>query len=147
MSCPYHHGTKIEASGLHAARVSGPEVANPAEAAQTAAEGAFDSRRNPAGRVLESLIAQRAAHGFMHGQQALPAFAGRSGSRLGEQRHLAGHAAERGHERPAGIVLQYEPGEKLLVRKIRERIVEALRRVHFAQGRFVFRPVLADAHK
>jgi len=84
---------------LHAAAKRGPRIFHPAQAAQAASEGAFDTRGKKGVDVVEAARVGFGAHCFVHGQEPLPALPRRARSGIVQQIGFAGEAKKNGHDR------------------------------------------------
>lgn len=97
-------------------------------------------------RVVEAAREEILFAGAMQLQEARVTFARIPCSGIGEQVHFAGNARERRHHRAAGVVFDDELRDENRIREIRERVVEALARVHRAKSVEIGFSVSADAH-
>ena len=85
-------------------------------------------------RVVEAACEKVALAGVVQREQAGEAVARLPCFGIGEQVHLAGETCERGHHRTPAFVFHDELRNEDGIGQVRERIVEALLRVHAVQG-------------
>jgi len=97
-------------------------------------------------RVVEAAREEILLAGAMQLEQSRVTFARVPCFGIGEQVHFAGNARERRHHRAAGVVFDDELRDENRICEIRERVVEALARVHAAQSVKIGFGVGADEH-
>ena len=171
------HGSRDTGHVSHLPRITLPRIVRPAEAGQTAAEGARHSRGEKCLNVVEASRGGTVARGFVEREESLPALTGSAGGRIVQQvgfcretqqdrhrnaaRACAGGKCRRGiarrHfpaldvprfvERIVEIVFEDQLCYKQRAFQIGERIAETLRGVHLTKRIEIGGSVFADAHR
>jgi len=121
-------------------------VANPAQSCKAAAEFLGDRRRQPGVRIVQTARDEIAFADAVQREQPRVTFARIPFPRRNQQIHFASQPRQRSHHRSPRAVFHHQLRNKQRVRKIRERVVESLLRVHAPQCVEIGVSVFANEH-